>query len=469
MPLKVYNTLTKKLEEFSSIKPKKVNMYVCGITPYDETHLGHARAYITFDVIKRYLEYLGYKVTYIQNITDIDDKIIKRANEEGLDINQLSSKYSTRYFEMMDLLNVQQADMYPKATEHIKDMIKIIEKLIKKGFAYVVNGDVYFEINKFKDYGKLSGRTEKAMMAGARIKVDERKKNPLDFALWKASKPDEPSWDTPWGKGRPGWHIECSTMSTKYLGDTFDIHGGGLDLVFPHHENEIAQTEAATGKPFAKYWIHNGFVTINKEKMSKSLGNFFTIKEILEKFDPRVIRLFLLSTHYRSPVNYSDEDIKAIESKYMTLQEGFDSICTYINGNVDAEKDEKYKDEITKFEEKFSKAMDNDFNAAEAIAVIFELVTFAYSIIKKKTGKKNLKLIKKLILKFDGVLGIGIKETEIPKSIKEIIDDRNEARKNKDYKKSDELRDLIKNRGYILRDTPYGMVVTKGVYVLGKK
>ncbi|MGB9613708.1 MAG: cysteine--tRNA ligase, partial [Candidatus Margulisiibacteriota bacterium] len=329
MGLKIYNTLTRRKEEFIPLNPPEVKMYVCGITPYDETHLGHARAYVTFDVIRRYLEYLGYKVTYIQNITDIDDKIIKKSETiskpEIQDPKQacaeIAQKYTDSYFEVMDKLKVKRADVYPKATDHIGEMVSWIRGLIEKGYAYVVNGDVYFEVDKFADYGKLSKRKRKDMLAGLpRVEVDPRKKNPLDFALWKKAKEGEPSWESPWGPGRPGWHLECSVMSTKYLGEQFEIHGGGMDLEFPHHENEIAQTEALTAKkPWVKYWIHNGFVTVNKQKMSKSLGNFFTLKEIYEKFDPMVVRFFLLLTHYRSPINYSDKEMGSAQQAYARI------------------------------------------------------------------------------------------------------------------------------------------------------
>jgi len=460
MPLKIYNTLKKDFEVFEPLSPKKVNMYVCGITPYDQPHLGHARAYITFDVVRRYLEYSGYKVQYVQNITDVDDKIIKRAAEKGVSIKEISEKYSNVYFDMMNKLNVLPADLYPKATEHIREMINTIEKLVKGGYAYEVNGDVYFAVKKFKGYGKLSGRTEKAMMAGARVSVDGRKKDPLDFALWKASKEGEPSWDSPWGKGRPGWHIECSSMSAKYLGATFDIHGGGLDLVFPHHENEIAQSEAATGKPFAKYWIHNGFVTINKEKMSKSLGNFFTIKEILDKFNPQVVRLFLLSTHYRSPVNYSDADIKAIENKFMTLQEGIDLISAYISSGVQPKGKNDYSTEIKKLKEDFIAAMDSDFNTAEAIAVKFNLIALAHDLIKSKSDPKNLVAIKKEIQELGSVLGFDLKESSIPPEISDLAEKRIKAKKEKDFAKADDIRKSIQDAGYLLRDTPYGSIIT---------
>jgi len=462
MPLRIYNTLSKDMEIFEPITPHKVNMYVCGVTPYDEPHLGHARAYITFDVIRRYLEHLGYKVNYVQNITDIDDKIIKRAAEEGKTTSEIVNKYSMEYFSMMDKLSVLPASMYPRATEHIPEMINVIKTLVDKGFAYAVGGDVYFEVAKFKGYGKLSSRDEKAMMAGARVAVDERKKNPLDFALWKAAKPGEPFWDSPWGQGRPGWHIECSTMSTKYLGETFDIHGGGLDLVFPHHENEIAQAEGATGKPFAKYWIHNGFVTINKEKMSKSLKNFFTIREVLSKFKPQVVRLFLLSTHYRSPVNYSDDDLKAVGNKLFTLQEGIDYINAYVDASPQTKDHTDHSDEIKSFKEKFFGAMDSDFNTADAIGVIFETLTLAHDLMKKRTDKKYLISARMLLSEFLGVLGLDIKETSVPEDVLRLVHERDLAKKSKDFAKADEVRDKVKALGYLIKDTPFGSI-TSGV------
>lgn len=462
MPLRIYNTLSKDNEVFEPITPHKVNMYVCGITPYDEPHLGHARAYITFDVIRRYLEHLGYKVNYVQNITDIDDKIIKRAAEEGKTTTEIVAKYSSDYFSMMDALMVLPASMYPRATEHIRDMIETIKTLIAKGFAYVLEGDVYFEVAKFKGYGKLSGRDEKAMMAGARVAVDERKKSPLDFALWKAAKPNEPSWESPWGEGRPGWHIECSTMSTKYLGETFDIHGGGLDLVFPHHENEIAQSEAATDKPFAKYWIHNGFVTVNKEKMSKSLKNFFTIKEILSRFKPQVVRLFLLSTHYRSPVNYSDDDLKAVANKLFTIQEGIDYVNAYINASPQAKDLKDHSKDIQAYKGRFSEAMDSDFNTAGAIGVIFEALSFAYDLMKGRADKKYLMSIRVLFNEFFGVLGLDIKETSVPEDISRLLHERDLVKRNKEFKKADEIRDKIQSLGYSLKDTAFGSIVSGG-------
>ncbi|MDH4027885.1 MAG: cysteine--tRNA ligase, partial [Nitrospirota bacterium] len=307
--IKVYNTMSGKKEDFIPLVPKKVNMYVCGITAYDVCHLGHARSAVVFDIIKRYLRYRGYEVTHARNITDIDDKIIARAAKENLSTDEIAKKYTKEYYCDMALLGVGSADIEPNATGHIKEMIEAIQGLVDRGYAYTVDGDVYFEVSKFDGYGKLSKKNMKDLVSGARVDVDERKRSPLDFALWKSSKPGEPFWESPWGNGRPGWHIECTAMSSKYLGESFDIHGGGADLIFPHHENEIAQSEALSGKPFVKYWMHNGFITVDKEKMSKSLGNFFTIKDILEKYDPEVVRYFLLSAHYRSPIEFSDAQL----------------------------------------------------------------------------------------------------------------------------------------------------------------
>ena len=461
MPLRIYNTLSKDIEAFEPITAHKVNMYVCGVTPYDEPHLGHARAYITFDVIRRYFEHQGYKVNYVQNITDIDDKIIRRANDEGITTTEVVNKYSTEYFNMMDALNVLPASMYPKATEHIPQMITIIKTLIEKGFAYEISGDVYFEVAKFNGYGKLSGRNEKAMMAGARVAVDERKKSPLDFALWKSAKPGEPSWESPWGQGRPGWHIECSTMSAKYLGETFDIHGGGLDLVFPHHENEIAQAEAATGKPFAKYWIHNGFVTVNKEKMSKSLKNFFTIRDIISKYRPAVVRLFLLSTHYRSPVNYSDEDIKAAASKYQTIKEGLDLINAFMNAKIAVKDHTDHSSELSRLKDDFMSAMDSDFNTADAVAVLFNILHFCFDLVNKRADRKYVSSARIMLNEFFFLLGLDIKETEVSEAIKRLADERETAKKGKDFKTADALRDKISAAGYTLKDSPFGSIISK--------
>ncbi|MGA2151407.1 MAG: cysteine--tRNA ligase, partial [Geobacteraceae bacterium] len=314
MPLRVYNTLTSGKEEFVPLRPGKVGMYVCGVTVYDYSHIGHARANVVFDVICRYLRFLGYEVTYVRNYTDIDDKIINRANADGVPYNVISERFITEFDRDMAQLGLELPTFQPKATDHVGDIIDLVARLIDKGHAYAAGGDVYFCVEKFATYLKLSGRNLEEMQAGARIEVDEKKRHPMDFALWKEAKPGEPFWESPWGKGRPGWHIECSAMSIRYLGETFDIHGGGKDLIFPHHENEIAQSEAATGRPFVRYWLHNGFVNINAEKMSKSLGNFFTIREVLEKYDSEVLRFFLISAHYRSPLDFSDQNLTEAES-----------------------------------------------------------------------------------------------------------------------------------------------------------
>jgi cysteinyl-tRNA synthetase len=464
MSLKVYNTASKKKEEFQPLDPPKVNMYVCGITPYDEAHLGHGRAYVTFDVIRRYLEESDFEVLYVQNITDIDDKIINKSKQTGETIAQVAEKYTKSYFDVMDKLNIKRADRYPKATEHIEEMVKWIGGLVDKGYAYAVGGDIYYEVDKFKDYLKLSKRKKKDLLAGARVKVDERKKNPLDFALWKSAKEGEPSWDSPWGKGRPGWHIECSIMSSKYLGEQFDIHGGGRDLIFPHHENEIAQTEAGTGKvPWVKYWIHNGFVNINKQKMSKSLGNFFTLHEIFEKFDPMVVRFFLLSTHYRSPINYSDKELAS-------AKEAYGRICKFIKDleflkGKGGDKAPKFEaadldEELVEFKDKFRAAMDDDFNTAGAIAAIFDLIHYCNKVLEEgETDEEVLEVMKQSVLDLCGVLGLKIVAAKLAlpeKEIEKLIAERNEARKNKDFKKADQIRDKLAGMGIEIEDTPYG-------------
>jgi cysteinyl-tRNA synthetase len=478
MSLKIYNTLNQEKEEFQPINPPKVSMYVCGITPYDETHLGHARAYVTFDLVRRYLEQSGFKVTYVQNITDIDDKIIKKSNENGVTSNEIAQQFTNSYFEVMDKLNVKRADHYPKATETIPDMIKVIQGLIDRGYAYEVDGpaftqasagkDVYFEVSTFKDYGKLSKRKKKDMLAGARVGVDERKKDPMDFALWKAAKEGEPSWDSPWGKGRPGWHIECSTMSNKLLGETFDIHGGGRDLIFPHHENEIAQAEAYTGKRFVKYWMHNGFVNINQQKMSKSLGNFFTLKDIFKQFDPMVVRFFLLSTHYRSPINYSDQEIASAREAYARMVkfvQDIDFLLEKSREKAPMIELEDLEEELLEFKDRFKEAMDDDFNSAGAIAAVFEMIHYC----RKKMDEGEiesecLEVMKNSVIDLAGVLGLkimlkeksqeaaGMKEAEIEL----LIDERTKARKSKDFKRADEIRDNLAQNGLILEDTPYG-------------
>jgi len=462
MPLKIYNTLTREHQIFEPINPPNVSMYVCGVTPYDETHLGHGRAYIVFDVIRRYLEYSGFRVNYIQNITDIDDKIIKRANELKVSIQELTAKYIDSFYDVMAKLNIKKANSYPKATEHIKDMIKVIEGLIKKGCAYVIDGDVYFEVAKDKEYGKLSKRKLDDMKEGARVAVDERKKAPLDFALWKSAKEGEPSWDSPWGKGRPGWHIECSTMSTKYLGETFDIHGGGLDLIFPHHENEIAQAECFTGKPFARYWIHNGFVTINQEKMSKSLGNFFTLRDIFKKYDPMLIRFYLLSTHYRSPVNFSDADIENAKGGLERLI----NALSIVRVRASCGKEFVGDRDLKAIRDTFIKAMDNDFNTAEALASVFKLCDRIFELngqkdVSPKIWAQATGLFEELVI---DVLGLNVQIKELPEEIQALASEIRSARSGKDYKKSDEIRARLLEKGYSVEITKTNEIkVRKGV------
>jgi cysteinyl-tRNA synthetase len=472
MPIKIYNTLTRDDQIFEPLNPPNVSMYVCGVTPYDETHLGHGRAYVVFDVIRRYLKYSGYKVKYVQNITDIDDKIIKRANELHISIKELTNKYIESFYEVMDKLNVKKADIYPKATEHIKEMITVIEGLVKKGYAYTVDGpasaevsagrDVYFEVAKFKGYGKLSKRKLDDLKEGARVAVDERKKAPLDFALWKSAKEGEPSWDSPWGKGRPGWHIECSTMSAKYLGETLDIHGGGLDLIFPHHENEIAQAECYTGKPFARYWIHNGFVNVNSEKMSKSLGNFFTLRDIFAKYDPMLIRFYLLSTHYRSPINFSDADLENAKGGLERLI----NALSIVREHAQCGKEPVGDKDLKAIKAEFTKSMDNDFNTAEALGCAFKLCDMIFEL----KGRDNVSpaiwaqataLFEEIVV---DVLGLDVQIKELPEEIQKLASEIKSARSKKDYKRSDEIRAELLKKGYLVEIAKSNEIkVRKGV------
>ena len=454
--------------------PPNVGMYACGVTVYDYCHIGHARSAIVFDVIRRYLKYKGYDVTYVRNFTDIDDKIIKRSQEEGLAWNEVAKKYTEEYYRDMEELGVEKADIEPKATEYIAEMIDIVQRLIDRGYAYDADGDVYFAVGKFSDYGKLSKRQIDDMLAGARIEVDEKKRNPLDFALWKKSKEGEPFWESPWGAGRPGWHIECSAMSIRHLGESFDIHGGGADLLFPHHENEIAQSEALTGRPFARYWIHNGFITINKEKMSKSLGNFFTIREVLRAFDPEVVRFFLLSTHYRSPIEFSDEQLREIEASidrcYTAIIRLHDVLETEPRKTGLTKPGERFQETLREFRGKFEEAMDDDFNTALALGHFFELIRETNKFLDSRPSTKQemdlLHEVRKLIIEISNVMnvlrksphdwyvslmrvkGIGLSETEIQEKIAE----RREARQKKDWGRADEIRNELAEKGVILED-----------------
>lgn len=474
MTIKVYNTLSGKKEIFEPVEPNRVRMYVCGPTVYDSSHIGHARSVVVFDVIARYLKIKEFELIYVRNFTDIDDKIINRAKELGVTTQEISEKYIREFHMDMKALNVELPTIEPKATEHIKEIIKLVEVLIKKGSAYQVDGDVYFSVESFKDYGKLSGRKIEDMMAGARIKIDNRKRSPFDFALWKSSKPDEPFWDSPWGKGRPGWHIECSAMSMKYFGSTFDIHGGGKDLIFPHHENEIAQSEAASGKLFVKYWIHNGFVNINHEKMSKSLGNFLMIKDIIKTYHPEAIRLFLLSKHYRSPIDFTD---KALNEAVSGLDKIY-SLLDRIEKNIEITTDCREIKESGDVWKRFTVAMDDDFNSARGIGVLFEAVREANRLIDKKDFTDDiLKKIKSTyadIIKIGSVLGIignspasyfsekkdlGIEITSVnPAVIDKMIQERTAARKAKDWAVADKIRKQLAQMNITIEDSSDGTI-----------
>ena len=465
--MKIYNSMTKKKEEFVPVKEGEAKIYACGPTVYNYFHIGNARPFIVFDTLRRYLEYRGYKVTFVQNFTDIDDKMIKEANRLGITVKELGERFIDEYFKDAKGLNIKPATVHPKATEHMKEIINLISKLIENGHAYIAeNGDVYYDVESFKDYGKLSGQNLEDLSMGAgfdarkekRLDATEIKKNPMDFALWKAKKEGEPYWESPFSQGRPGWHIECSAMSQKYLGDTFDIHGGGMDLKFPHHESEIAQSEGASGKPFAKYWMHNGYININGTKMSKSLGNFFTVRDISKEFDLIVVRLFMLSAHYRNPINFSKELIMQAKSGYERIMNCRENL------KFVAEKGEKGSEKIdlNAYKDKFIAAMDDDLNTADAIGVIFELVKDANTLFAEggdaDEAKKTLKLLDELL----DVLGLLKKEEDdIPEEIKKLAEQRANARKEKNWALADELRDKITAMGYALKDTPQGVKITK--------
>ncbi len=475
MALLLYNTLTRTKEEFIPVSAPNVSMYVCGITPYDESHIGHGRAYVAFDLVRRYLEYSGYKVNYIQNITDIDDKIINRANEKGLPISVITEKFTASFFETMDKLKIKKASSYPKATEHISEMIAMIADLVAAECAYESGGDVYFNIGKCKDYGKLSGRDIEAMpagmpsaepmagrQAGIRVDVNEKKSNPLDFVLWKAAKEGEPSWDSPWGKGRPGWHSECVVMAMKYLGSPFDIHGGGADLIFPHHENEIAQASCLTGStaPFANYWMHNGFITVNKEKMSKSLGNFFTLKDILEKYDASVVRYFLIRTHYRSPINFSYDDLDDAAAALAGIKNAYDDMQFMLKNSKNDRSVVPFDAKL--FKSRFVEALDDDINSPAALAAVFDLLKF-FNENKFKFSGEDISNIKFLLEEFNSVFQFGLKESkvEVKDDMDDLLNKRNEARKNKDWALADKLRDEIESKDYVIEDTPFGAFLKK--------
>lgn len=460
--MQIFNTLTRQKEEFVPQVPGEYRIYVCGPTVYNYIHIGNARPLCIFDILRRYLEYRGYNVKFVQNFTDIDDKIIRRANEEHVDFSEISERYIKEFWTDADGLNVRHATINPKATENIDAIIQIISTLIEKGYAYEAQGDVYFSTEKFKDYGKLSHQPLEDLEAGARIMVGEVKREPMDFAVWKAAKPGEPAWDSPWGKGRPGWHIECSAMNWRYLGDTIDIHCGGQDLIFPHHENEIAQSECFTGKPFAHYWMHNGYINVDNVKMSKSLGNFFTVRDVAEKYGYEPIRYLLISAQYRSPINYSTDIIEQCIAALNRLYTCRDSLDFELKNAVDAEHDgdKAIIDGFDKYREQFISAMDDDLNTADAIASIFELVRDINTNVVGKTPSKAL--VEGAIAMFDeltGVLGLvyNRKTETLDSDVEALIEARTNARKEKNWAEADRIRDQLKEMGIVLEDTAQGV------------
>ena len=460
--IKVYNTLNKKKEEFIPLTPGEVKMYVCGPTVYNFFHIGNGRTFIVFDTIRRYFEYRGFKVDFVQNFTDIDDKMIKKANEEGTTVKKIGDTYIKEYYQDADALNIERATVNPRATEFIGEIIKFVKGLVDKGYAYEVDGDVYFSTKKFQGYGKLSGQNIEDLQSGARISVDERKKDPMDFAIWKAQKPGEPAWNSPWGMGRPGWHIECSCMAKKLLGETIDIHAGGSDLKFPHHENEIAQSEALTGEPFARYWLHSAFVNVNNEKMSKSLNNFFTAREILERYDADVIRFLMLSAHYRQQLNFSEdllESAKASVERIYNAIGNLENLIDEVSREEMNEEEKAYLESLNQYKEKYIEKMDDDFNTADAITAIFDLIKDTNTNITIDSSKELAQKALELIRELGAPLGMFQKSTKgnLEEEIEALIAKRQQARKDRDFALADKIRDEIKDRGIVLEDTPQGV------------
>jgi cysteinyl-tRNA synthetase len=466
MVLRVYNTLGRRKEELVPLRPGEIRMYVCGPTVYDYIHIGNARAFVVADVIRRYLEYKGFKVKFISNVTDIDDKMINRAREMGISIQKLGEIYSDAYFEDFDKLNVKRPDVAPRATQHIPEIIEAIETLIEKGYAYVADGDVYFDVSKFEDYGKLSGNKAEALKMGARIEVNPKKRNPADFALWKGWKPGEPGWHSPWGKGRPGWHIECSTMAQKYLGETLDIHMGGKDLIFPHHENEIAQAEAATGKTFVRYWLHNEWLTVEGEKMSKSLGNFITVRDALKMCSPQVLRFFLISAHYRSPLDFNKEALAASERKLERLLRALGRLSDLAERDLLTPDEERLLSEVEEGKRRFEEAMDDDFNTPLAILALLSIVKAInnYADANEAIERRVKQRVSEIFTALLDVLGIERAKERQEASREEIVegligilvDVRNEMRKRKEWEIADSIREKLAKIGVILEDTPQG-------------
>ena len=468
--MQIYNSMTRKKEPFRPIHEGKVGIYACGPTVYNYFHIGNARPFITFDVLRRQLEREGYEVTFVQNFTDIDDKMIRRANEEGITVKELAERFIAEYFVDAKALGIRPATVHPKATEHIPEIIHLISRLIENGHAYATpGGDVYYRVSAFPGYGKLSGQRAEERENGAseRLNVETDKESPEDFALWKAQKPGEPSWESPWGKGRPGWHIECSAMSMKYLGETFDIHCGGKDLLFPHHENEIAQSEGATGKKYVNYWMHNGFINVDNQKMSKSLNNFFTVRDIAKEYDLEAVRLFMLSAHYRSPINFSRDQIEAANASLNRLYQAKSSLQFQVENGEDRPmnaEEIQFTERLKSYEKRFDDAMDDDMNTADALGAVFELVKDTNVSIGQGASKEAARAALASLEAVCDVLGLlGRKEEEIPEEVAQMVAERAEARKNKDWQRSDELRDMITAAGYILEDTRQGQKVRKNV------
>ncbi|HAH70052.1 MAG TPA: cysteine--tRNA ligase [Synergistaceae bacterium] len=460
MALAVYNDLTRKKEPFEPIEKGKVRFYVCGPTVYDFFHIGNARPFVLFDVFRRYLESTGYKVIFVQNFTDIDDKMIRRANEMGISVPELAEKFIGEYFEDADSLGIKRATVNPRATHEIDEIIRIVGTLIEKGHAYEKDGDVYFSVVSFPEYGKLSKQGIEELKSGARIEVDERKNDPLDFALWKASKPGEPFWESPWGKGRPGWHIECSAMSTKYLGDSIDIHGGGSDLIFPHHENEIAQSECASGCQFVKYWLHNAYIMIDKEKMSKSLGNFMTVRDIRKRFNPLVLRFFLLSAHYRSPINFSKEGLDQAQSALERINNCYADLKFAAANRRPCQKDNALSAAVEKASLGYTEAMEDDFNTAGALGCVFDVVRAVNVHLTENEGfcEEGIKAARDFLEKVNCVFGFFSEDhcDDPDEDIDALLEERAEARKYKNFRRSDEIRDMLAEKGIIIEDTPQG-------------
>ena len=460
--MKIFNSLTRKKEEFVPLEPGKVKMYVCGPTVYNFFHIGNGRTFIVFDTIRRYMEYRGYEVEYVQNFTDIDDKMINKANEEGTTVKEIGDKYICEYYKDADGLNIKRATINPRATEFITDIIKFVKGLIEKGYAYEVNGDVYFRTKKFEGYGQLIGQNLEDLQAGARINVDERKEDPMDFAIWKAQKPGEPAWQSPWGPGRPGWHIECSCMAKKLLGDTIDIHAGGMDLSFPHHENEIAQSEALTVKKFANYWMHSAFLNVNNQKMSKSLNNFLTARDALKQYDADVIRFLMLSGHYRIQLNFSNDLLESAKASIERLYNAIgnlENLITEVNTEKMNDEEVKYLQSLNQYRERYIEKMDDDFNTADAISVLFDLIRDTNSNVTINSSKELCEKALSLIRELGAPLGILQKTTKgnLEEEIEALIAERQQARKDKNFALADKIRDELKAKGIELLDTPQGV------------